>query len=390
MCVTTENPSTGVAAELAWKASEPLHVGRPNVGDRDAFIALASQMFDRGVLSNNGPLVLALEAQIAEHLGVRHCVAMANGTVALEIAISAVGMTGEVIVPSYTFVATAHAVAWQGLTPVFADIDPVTHTVDPESVRSLINERTGGIIGVHLWGHGADVAHLDALGREFNLPVIYDAAHAFSASVDGEKIGSFGRAEVFSFHATKFFNTFEGGAVTTNDDELASKLRLLRNFGFDGEDSVVHLGTNGKMTEICAAMGLVNLRSLEKVIARNRDNYDVYQAQLSSIPGLRVFPFQSREDANFQYVVIEIDETARRSRDEVLQALRGANVLARRYFWPGAHRMQPYRERYPDAGDVLPETLRIADRVIVLPTGTAVDKESIDLIARVIKRELVD
>lgn len=374
--------------ELPWSSAVPLHVGRPNIGDRKAFLELTGEMFDRGVLSNNGPLVLSLETEIARHLGVKHCVAMANGTVALEIAISAVGMSGEVIVPSYTFVATAHAVAWQGLTPVFADIDPTTHTLDADSVRSLINERTGGIVGVHLWGQGADVAELDAIGKEFNVPVIYDAAHAFSASVAGEKIGSFGRAEVFSFHATKFFNTFEGGAVTTNDDALAARMRLLRNFGFDGEDSVVHLGTNGKMTEVCAAMGLVNLRSLDDFITRNRQNYELYREHLAGVPGVKLFPFMSPKDANYQYVVIEVDESAQRSRDEVLRALRDANVLARRYFWPGAHRMQPYRDRYPNAGDHLPETVRVAGRVIVLPTGNAVEEKDIDLICRIIKREL--
>lgn len=349
---------------------------------------LVAEMFDRGILSNNGPLVLELERQIAAHLDVKHCIAMANGTVALEIAIAAVGMTGEVIVPSYTFVATAHAVAWQGLTPVFADIDPRTHTLDPGSVRSLITERTGGIIGVHLWGQGADVDAIDAIGEEFGIPVVYDAAHAFSASVAGRKLGRFGRAEVFSFHATKFFNTFEGGAVTTDDDALAGRLRLMRNFGFDGEDSVVHLGTNGKMTEVCAAMGLVNLRSLDDVIRRNKHNYDRYSDALSGIDGVQLLPFASPDDANFQYVVVEIDACARRTRAEVLASLRAANVLARRYFWPGAHMMQPYRDRFPDAGQYLPRTIEVADRVIVLPTGTAVDDSHIDLIGRIFRREL--
>ena len=171
---------------------------------------------------------------------------MCNGTVALEIAIRAAGLTGEVIIPAWTFIATAHALYWQGITPVFADIDPATHNLDPESVRSMITPRTTGIIGVHLWGRPAPIEKLQNIADEHGLKLLFDAAHAFGCSYKSKKIGSFGSCEVFSFHATKAFNTMEGGAIVTNDDKLAETTRLMRNFGFAGYDSVIHPGTNGK------------------------------------------------------------------------------------------------------------------------------------------------
>lgn len=350
----------------------PLHVGRPNIGDREAFLRLAGEMFDRGWLSNNGPLVQEFEARLAARLGVRHCVAVCNGTIGLEIAIRALGLTGEVIVPSYTFVATAHALQWQGITPVFADIDPTTHNLDSASVRAVISSRTTGIVGVHLWGRPAPVDALAAIADEHGLKLMFDAAHAFGCSLRGRPIGGFGAAEVFSFHATKFFNSFEGGAVATDDDALAAKMRLMRNFGFAGFDNVVHEGTNGKMIEICAAMGLVNLDGLDAVVETNRRNYLAYRDAVAPLPGLSILAYDEAEANNFQYVVMEVRPDCPASRDDIVAALHAENVLARKYFWPGVHRMLPYRDLYPDAGNLLPHTLAVADRVVVLPTGTAV------------------
>jgi dTDP-4-amino-4,6-dideoxygalactose transaminase len=352
--------------------SETIHVGRPNIGDRDAFLKLVGEMFDRRWLSNNGPLVQQFERRVADYLGVRHCVAMCNGTIALEIAIRALGLEGEVIVPSYTFIATAHALHWQGITPVFADIDPETHNLDPEAVRRMITPRTTGIIGVHLWGRGAPVEALQQIADEHGLQLMFDAAHAFGCSYRGRMIGGFGRAEVLSFHATKFFNTFEGGAVVTNDDELAERMRLMRNFGFAGFDNVIHPGTNGKMVEVCAAMGLVNLDYIGAVIEANRRNYCAYREALGGIPGLRLMAYDEAERNNWQYVILEVGPECRSTRDEIVAELHRHHVLARKYFWPGCHRMQPYRDLFPHAGLLLPNTESVAARVIVLPTGTSV------------------
>jgi dTDP-4-amino-4,6-dideoxygalactose transaminase len=377
-------------ADLAINGAEPafghmLHVGRPNMGDRDAFMQYAADIFDRRWLSNDGPLVQEFEAKVAQHLGVKHCVAMCNGTIALEIAIRALGLEGEVIVPSYTFVATAHALQWQGITPVFADIDPSTHTLSPAAVRRMITPRTSGIIGVHLWGRAAPVAELQDIADEHGLKLMFDAAHAFSCTHQGRMIGSFGACEVLSFHATKFFNTFEGGAVVTNDDQLAATMRLMRNFGFSGLDQVSHPGTNGKMIEIAAAMGLVNLLALDDVIAANRRNYLAYRAALRDIPGISLVDYDDRERGNYQYVIVEVAPGCAVSRDQLATALRAENIMARRYFWPGCHNMEPYRSLFPHAGLVLPATEAVAGSVIVLPTGQTMDAESIATVAQVIR-----
>ncbi len=364
---------------------EQLHVGRPNIGSREAFIKYAEEIFDRRWLSNNGPMVQELEQRIAEYHGVKHCVAMCNGTIALEIAIRALKLEGEVIVPSFTFIATAHALHWQAITPVFADIDPITHNLDPAAVRRMITPRTTGIIGVHLWGRGAPVDELQAIADEHGLKLMFDAAHAFGCSYKGKMIGSFGACEVLSFHATKFFNTFEGGAVVTNDDELAETMRLMRNFGFAGIDNVIHPGTNGKMIEVAAAMGLVNLDAIDDVIAANRRNHQTYREALSGVPGISLLEYDETERNNYQYVVMEVGESCPITRDQIIEALHAENIRARKYFWPGCHNMQPYRDLYPHAGLLLPNTQQVADRVVVLPTGTTMDSEMIKDVAAVIR-----
>jgi dTDP-4-amino-4,6-dideoxygalactose transaminase len=378
------------SADLAINGAAPafdelLHVGRPNIGDKEAFLAYVDQIFERRWLSNDGPLLQEFEARVAAHLGVRHCVAMCNGTIALEIAIRATGMEGEVIVPSYTFVATAHALQWQGITPVFADIDPATHTLDPEAVRSMITPRTTGIIGVHLWGRAAPVEALQALADEYGLKLLYDSAHAFSCSHGGRMIGNFGDCEVLSFHATKFFNSFEGGAIVTNDDGLASRMRLMRNFGFSGLDQVSYPGTNGKMIEIAAAMGLVNLDAIDRVIGANRANHDAYSAALAGIPGVKLIEYDPNERNNYQYVIAEVGPECPVTRDAIVDALRAEHIMARRYFWPGCHRMEPYRSLFPHAGLVLPATDRVAASVMVLPTGETMDADRIATVAQVIR-----
>lgn len=368
---------------------EALHVGRPNMGDRDAFMRHVEDIFERRWLSNDGPLVQEFEQKVAEHVGVKHCIAMCNGTIALEIAIRALGLEGEVIVPAYTFVATAHALQWQGITPVFADIDPATHTLDPEAVRRMITPRTTGIIGVHLWGRACAVEELQALADERGLKLMFDAAHAFTNTHRGRKLGNFGACEVLSFHATKFFNSFEGGAVVTNDDELARTMRLMRNFGFSGLDQVSYPGTNGKMIEIAAAMGLVNMDALDDVIAANRANYRAYREVLAGIPGVRLVEYDERERNNYQYVIMEVGPECPASRDFLVDALRAENILARRYFWPGCHKMEPYRSLFPHAGLLLPHTEAVADRVIVLPTGQTMDAASIDVVGQVVRAAML-
>ena len=377
------------AADLAINGAprmfaEPIHVGRPNIGNQKRFLQRASDILDSGWLSNNGPIAQEFERRIAAFLGVKHCVAMCNGTIALEIATRALELKGEVIVPSYTFIATAHALQWQEITPIFADIDPATHNLDPAAVWRMITPRTTGIIGVHLWGRAAPVKELKAIAKEHNLRLMFDSSHGFGCSLNGKLLGGFGECEVFSFHATKFFNTFEGGAVVTNNDSLAEKMRLMRNFGFSGYDNVIYPGTNGKMTEIAAAMGLTNLEDLNDFVALNRRNYQCYKDAIATIPGLSLLEYDESERNNFQYVVAEVAPYFPISRDRIVEVLHAENILARKYFWPGCHNMEPYRSYYPHAGLVLPNTNRVAERVVVLPTGSALQEDAIDGITSVL------
>lgn len=363
---------------------EPLHVGRPNIGSYELFAKYTKEIFHRKWLTNNGPLVQEFEHKIENYLGVKHCIAMCNGTVALEIAIRALGMKGEVIIPSFTFIATAHALSWQAITPVFADINPTTHTIDPDSVRQMITPKTTGIIGVHLWGNSCAIEELEKIAHDHNLKLMFDGAHAFSCTHQGQMIGSFGECEVLSFHATKFFNTFEGGAVVTNNKDLADEIRLMRNFGFSGMDNVIYSGTNGKMIEVAAAMGLVNLENLDKVLQHNRKNYHYYSKALSDQKNINLLQFNKDEQCNYQYVVLELHENSPVTRDQIIKTLHKENIRARRYFWPGCHNMKPYKELYPHAELMLPNTVLVANRVIVLPTGINITNKMIRAIASII------
>lgn len=364
----------------------PLHVGRPNIANQERFLERTREMLDRRWLSNNGPLVQEFEKAIADFVGVKHCICVCNATIGLEIAIRAAGLSGEVIVPSYTFIATAHALQWQEITPVFADIDPATHNIDPEKVERLITPRTTAILGTHVWGRSNAVEALAEIADRRGLKLMFDAAHAFGCSHKGQMLGGFGLAEIFSFHATKFLNSFEGGAITTNDDELATKIRLMTNFGFSGYDNVIHLGTNGKMTEVCAAMGLTNLEGIADLISLNQRNYGLYKAGIGGMPGVELIHYDPAERGNYQYVVAEVDEAAAgMTRDDLVAVLHSENVLARKYFWPGCHRMEPYRSLYPNAHLLLTETDRVAAEVIVLPTGTGVSPEDIAAICGIIR-----
>ena len=368
------------------KKDEILHVGRPNIGDRSRLLARFHEMLDRRWLTNAGPFVQELEQRLASSLGVEHVVAVCIATIALEIAIKALGLKGEVIVPSFTFVATAHALQWQEITPAFCEIDPATHMLDPVEVERRITSRTSGIMGVHLWGQTCDVEALQAVADRHRLTLLFDAAHAFGCSRGGVRVGNFGAAEIFSFHATKFFNTFEGGAIATNDGELARKMRLMTNFGFAGYDEVVSVGTNGKMSEISAAMGLTNLESLEEFIDVNRRNYEHYRARLAGVPAIRLLEYDERDRTNYQYIVLEIDnERSAASRDDVMHRLWDQGVRARRYFYPGCHRMEPYRSLAIHNEVPLPKTEALVQRTLVLPTGTAVGEPEIDFICRFIR-----
>jgi len=370
--------------KLGANDTHKLHVGRPNIGSQERFFELAQTVLASRWLTNQGPLVQELEKRLADYLDVKHCVMLCNGTLALEIATRALGLEGEVILPSFTFIATAHALSWQGITPVFVDIDPHTHNLDPKAVEAAITPRTTGILAVHLWGRSAPIEALQTIADRHGLKLMFDAAHAFGCSHKGTMIGNHGEAEIFSFHATKFFNTFEGGAVCTQDDELAQRIRLMQNFGFEGYDNVVYPGTNGKMPEICAAMGIANFENLEAIKTLNRRNYYAYREALESIRGIDLVDYNEREACNYQYIVIELNEDYPVGRDALIDKLHRHQILARKYFWPGCHRMAIYQNINQPS---LPVTEALSERLVVLPTGSAISMEDINRICAVIQNE---
>jgi dTDP-4-amino-4,6-dideoxygalactose transaminase len=364
--------------------AEPIVVGKPNLPDRALLHELLDDILDRDRLSNNGPLVQEFEAAVRAITGTRHAVATANGTLGLELAVRALGLTGEVLVPSFTFVATAHCLRWQGIQPRFVDIDPATHLLDPTLLERHITPNTSGILAVHTWGNPCNVDALRSVADAHGLALLFDAAHAFSNAYPTGPVGGGGAAEVFSFHATKFVQAFEGGMITTDSDELADVVASMRNFGFTGVDRVDHLGTNGKMSEISAAMGLASLREMHRATSANAQNLEAYRNGLADVPGLALLP-HAVGNVSHQYVVAELDPVASSiSRDLLVDVLEAENVFVRRYFHPGVHRLQPYRTEQPDAGETLPQTAAVSARVLVLPTGMAVTPEMVGRVCELV------
>jgi dTDP-4-amino-4,6-dideoxygalactose transaminase len=349
---------------------EPLHVGRPNILDPEYFYARVRGAVERKWLSNDGPLVLELEAALCKFLAVKHCIAVANATLGLQFVVQALGIRGKVIMPSFTFIATPHAVTWQGATPLFCDVIEQTHTLDPQKVREAMSPEVSAIMGVHVWGRACEIDELQAIADEWKVPLVFDAAHALGSSYKGKKLGRFGKAEVFSLHATKGINGIEGGVITTEDDELAAKLRAVRNYGFDEQGMVSGLGINGKMNEVSAAMALSNLAHYERLAAHNLRLRTAYARTLAGVHGITAYA-PDTSGGNDHYAVFCVEPTERIDRDRIIDMLAAENVRARRYFWPGCHRAPPYSGR---AQPSLPITERLVSGVFQLPTGLQLDE----------------
>ena len=368
--------------------AEKLYVGRPNLCDRAKLHAALDQIFDNRWLTNDGPFLRRFEERLQTFLGVRHVVAVCNATIGLQMVYRALGRADparrKALMPAFTFIATAHAWEWEGGTPVFCDVDPDRHLLAPADVAARLDDETGLIVGVHVWGQPGRIDELEALARARKIPLVFDSAHAFSNFHGSRRIGGFGDAEVFSFHATKFFNTFEGGAIATNDDALAAELRHMRNFGFAGYDRVVRLGTNGKMQEISAAMGLCLLDEIDGLLETNRRNYRAYRAAFAGLPGISLLELDKPETLNCQYVVGHLSpDLPAFARDLLVDVLWAENVVARKYFYPGCHRSAPYAARAPVP--VLPVTDDLCRRVVVFPAGAAVAPDQIRLIADTVR-----
>lgn len=358
---------------------DKLYVGRPNLCAPEKLHAALDQIFANRWLTNDGPFLQRFEAKLQEFLGVRHCVAVCNATIGLQMVYRALRLPGprrKALMPAFTFIATAHAWEWEGGQPEFCDVEPATHLLAPAEVEARLDDETALIVAVHTWGQPCYVERLEAIAKARQIPLVFDSAHAFSNFAGSRRIGGFGDAEVFSFHATKFFNTFEGGAITTNDDALATELRHMRNFGFSGYDRVTRLGTNGKMQEISAAMGLCLLDDLDNLLETNRRNYRCYLEAFRSCPDLALLELDRPETLNCQYIVGALAPAAPPFlRDLLVEVLWAENLLARRYFHPGCHRSAPYAGRTPPA--VLPATEHLCRSVVVFPTGTAIQPDQI-------------
>lgn len=352
----------------------PRHVNRPQAPEREAFEAFMAGIWERRWFTNDGPLVQELEAKLCDWLDVPHCVLMCNATIALDLVMQALGVRGEVLLPSYTFISTAHLLSLRGMRPVFCEVG-ADMLLDPADVAERITQETGAVVATHVWGSPCDVEGLQEVCDGAGVPLIFDAAHAFGGRYKGHRLGRFGAAEVFSLHATKAFHACEGGLVTTTDAALAAKLRLTRNFGFVASDKVACAGINAKMSELHAAMGLANLAAFEGTRAAARRVHAGYREGLKGVAGLTLKCPPAEEDNNHHYVVTEIDEgTFGLSRDQLLTLLSAENVFARRYFFPGGHRSPPHEAEGVD----LPRTDALCARVLLLPGGGAADPGDVD------------
>lgn len=366
--------------------AQTMHVGRPNLPDRARFLESVNRILDRNLLTNDGPEVRALEKEFCRVAGTPHAVAVANATLGLQLLARALDLRGRILMPAFTFVATAHAFKWLGLEPAFCDIDPETHNLDPAQVERRLSADVSAVVGVHVWGRLCAPVELEQICRQRGIPLIFDAAHALGCAGAGRSAGAFGAAEVFSLHATKICHSFEGGMITTRDEALASRLRKMRNFGFVDYDQVADLGMNAKLPEVSAAMGSASLAALEEYREINRLNTARYADGLAGVASLRIKSPPPDQKSNYQYVVAELDPALPPgARDTLYLALRAEGVLARRYFYPGCHRMPPYGTLAQPAELALPHTDSLCGRVLCLPNGAAVNAVAIDQVCALVR-----
>lgn len=360
-------------------------VTQPLMPDFDEFTAAIRQLWDSRMLTNNATFHKELEEALCRYLGVEYISLYTNGTLPIIAALKALNIKGEVITTPYSFVATSHAIEWCGLTPVFADIDPATGNLDPKRAEERITEKTAAILPVHVYGNPCDTASFDALGRRYGLKVIYDAAHAFGVNQSGKSILLEGDISTLSFHATKVFNTLEGGAVVCHSREMKHRLDNLRNFGFRGETCVEEVGINGKMDEIRAIFGLLNLKKTDEAIAARRQRYELYCEQLAGTAGIEIIARDPKIRHNYYHFPIKIDTTRyKHTRDELYSLLLDHGYYSRRYFYPLITDFAPY-SRCAGA-DRLPNARRLADSVLCLPLYHDLAPEHIKSICELIKK----
>ena len=357
---------------------EAIYVTRPALPPLEEFTASLENIWNSRQLTNGGPMHEEFEHRLAEYLGVKHVSLFCNGMIALQIGLQALKITGEVITTPFSFTATTHAVYWNGCTPVFCDINPSTFTIDPARLESLISPRTTAILPVHVYGTPCDYREIQRIADLYGLKVFYDAAHAFGVREKGVSILNCGDLSMLSFHATKVFNTFEGGALITDDPKLKTRIDFLKNFGFANETTVVAPGSNGKMNEFQAALGLLQLKHIDHYVAKRQQIADLYRTELAGIDGITVIHDYPDITHNYAYFPILIDrEKFGMTRDEVYDKFRALRVFVRRYFYPLISTFPCYRNLPSAMPEKLPNAVRTAEQILCLPIYPDLDHETV-------------
>lgn len=373
------------AASVVDSASDLIPVTQPSLPPLDEFIPYLKKIWDSKLLTNGGPFHQQLEKALCEYLGVAHISLFTNATIGLVTALQALRVSGEVITTPYSFVATAHSMTWNGIQPVFVDIDPHTFNLDPSKIEAAITPRTTAIMPVHCYGRPCDVAAIQKIADNYNLKIIYDAAHAFGVQDSGGSVLRHGDLSVVSFHATKVFNTFEGGAIICPDEKTKRHIDHLKNFGFVDEVTVVAAGINGKMSEINAAFGVLQLQHIDAAIENRRMADAIYRKTLQDIPGIS-FPSSWRDGkANFSYFPILVGEDYPLSRDGLYLKLKNKNIHARRYFYPLISELPMYKESASAGREGLRHAKNISNQVICLPLHAGLHADQVAYVAEVVK-----
>jgi len=365
--------------------TKKIYVTQPSMPPLDEFVDYLKEIWDKKWLTNNGHYHQELEKALCEYLGVKYISLFSNGTLALVTALQALRITGEVITTPFSFVATTHSLWWNGIKPVFVDIEPNTYNIDPIKIESAITQKTTAIMPVHVYGNPCNVASLKEIADTYGLKLIYDSAHAFNVEIDGNSIHNFGDLSVLSFHATKVYNTFEGGAIICHDEATKRRIDNLKNFGFVDETTVVTPGINAKMNEIQAAFGLLQLKYIDELIERRKDIYSYYNKKLEHIEGITVLKLPENVKSCYSYYPILIDENLFcKTRDQIYNKLKENNIYSRRYFYPLISQFPTYKGLDSAAPSNLPVATRIASQVLCLPIYPELNKEQIDEIIKII------
>ena len=365
-------------------AKKTIHVTQPFLPPLEEFIPYLEKIWESKWLTNAGPFHEQLEQELCEYLGVEHISLFTNGTIALITALQALRITGEVITTPYSFVATSHSLLWNGIKPVFVDVDSCTLNLDPARIEAAITPQTIAIMPVHCYGHPCNVDAIQKIADSYRLKVIYDAAHAFAVQDNGGSVLRHGDLTVLSFHATKVFNTFEGGAIVCPDAETKLHIDQLKNFGFAGEVAVVAPGINGKMSEFNAALGLLQLKNIDEAIAKRRAIDVRYRNGLASVKGIHCLDDAGEKVANYAYFPILVQPEYLLSRDNLYQRLRDNNIYTRRYFYPLISEFSMYQGLSSAAQSNLPLASKAASQVICLPIYPDLSNEDVDSIIELI------